>query len=77
MGRNCGVKCLSAHDRMVDDQHHDRADGCDKHTVDIEPTDTFSAELGEQKAADHRSDDFEHNVENNPLARFVDNLSYS
>ena len=60
---------------MVDEQHHDRADDCDKHTVDIEPTDTFGAELGEQKAADHRSDYSEHYVENNPLARFVDNLT--
>ena len=43
--------------------------------LSIEPTDTFSAEPGEQKTADHRSDNSEHYVQNNPLARFVDNLA--
>ena len=36
----------ATHDSMVDEQHHDRADDRHKHAVDIEPTDTFSPELG-------------------------------
>jgi hypothetical protein len=72
LGEQGASNASASHNSMVDEQHHDRADDCDKHAVDIEPTDTCGTELGKQKTADYRSDYSEHYGENNPLARLVD-----
>jgi hypothetical protein len=60
---------------MVDEQHHYRTDDRHEHAVDIEAGDAFCPELGEQKAANDRADDPQHNVEDHPFARLVDDLA--
>ena len=64
-----------AEDRVVDQQHHDRADHRDHHAVQIEPGDSGVPEEREDLSADDGAHDTEHDVEDQSFAGFVDDLA--
>src|SRR3954468_12581111 len=65
----------TAGQEMVDDQHDDGTDHRHEHAVDVEAGHARRPELVEQKAADHRADDAEDDVEQQALALAVDDLA--
>jgi hypothetical protein len=60
---------------MVDEQHYDRADDCDKHAVKVEAIDTSCAELGKEEPAHDRPYNSQYDVEDHPFTRLVDDLA--
>jgi hypothetical protein len=62
----------SADDRVIDYQHDNRTDDGHEHAVEIEPGYAHGSKEGEQKASDDCTDYAEHNVEDDALARLID-----
>src|SRR5437899_128478 len=62
-------------DRVVDHQENHSSDDGHDETVDVQPGDPAHAEQVEQPAPDHRADDTQADVEEEPFARFVDQLA--
>jgi hypothetical protein len=62
-------------DGVVDDQDHYRTDHRYDHTVNVKAGYWFRAEEGEEKAPNYSTDYAENDVENDALARFVDDLA--
>jgi hypothetical protein len=60
---------------VIDEQHDDRTDHCDEHTVEIKSGNSGSPDHAKDKAANNRSDYPENDIENHTLARFVDNFA--
>src|SRR5665213_211105 len=58
-----------------DDEDHHGADDRDKDAVEIEPGDTQAAKSGHEPAADNRTDDAKHDVQQHALAVPVDELA--
>jgi len=63
-------------DRVVDHQENHSSDDGHDETVDVQPGDPAHAEQVEQPAPDHRADDTQTDVEEEPFARLVD-LSFA
>src|SRR5262245_5018680 len=70
----CSGSAASRH-RMIDDQHHDRADHRNKHAPQIEAGHAGGAERLEEEAACDRADDAEGDVEQEARALLVDDLA--
>jgi len=66
---------VPADDRVVDQQHHDRADYRHEHAVQIEPGDSGVSEERKDVSTDDRAHDSEYDVEDQPLTGFVDDLA--
>ena len=60
---------------MVDHQHDDGPDHGDDEAVEVEAGDRRGTDQREQEAADDRADYAKNNVEQEALARFVDDLA--
>src|SRR4051795_13079967 len=60
---------------MVDQQHHDCADDCNEHAVEVEAVDTACAELSKEKPAHDCTDNSQHDVEDHSFTRLVDDLT--
>src|SRR5207237_1474132 len=63
------------HEIVIDHQHDDRTDDRDKQAVEVEPADTLGAEQAEQKTADQRPDDTEHDIQKKAFAAPIDDLA--
>src|SRR5437764_11553339 len=75
MGKRGASGRAAAKDRVIDNQHQDRTDDRDNHAVKIEPADALGADQAEQKTADERPDDPEHDVEKKAFAGLIDDLA--
>ena len=64
--------CSSSDHRVVDHEHHDRADNRNQQAVEIESGDTAGAKEREQEASDDGPDDTKNEVEDKAFARLVD-----
>ena len=60
---------------MIDNQQDYGADHRHEHAVDVETSNTRSSKLVEKEATDNGTDNAEHDVDNKPLALFVDDLA--
>src|SRR5437868_2443881 len=65
----------AAEDRVIDDQHDDRADDRDKQAVEVEPADALGAEQAEQETADQRADNAKHDIQKKAFAGLIDDLA--
>ena len=70
------AESATPNDGMVNDQHNNGPDDGDDHAVDVEPSDRCCAYEREQKPADYCSNNAEHDVQDNTLATFVDDLTF-
>src|ERR1700730_1898229 len=60
---------------MVNYEHHDGADHCNKHTVKVEPIHSFRAEKREEPPPHDRSHNPKHDIEDESFASIVHNFA--
>src|SRR5437764_6314971 len=75
MGKRGASGRAAAKDRVIDHQHDNRTDDRDNHAVKIEPADALGADQAEQKTADQRPDNAEHDIEKKAFAGLVDDFA--
>jgi hypothetical protein len=63
----------SADNRVVDNQHDDRADNGDDYAGDIETGDATVAQGGKQEATDESADDPKDDIQDHTLTGLIDN----
>src|SRR6267378_1155248 len=62
-------------DRMINHEHHDRADDGNEHRIKIETGDPHASDAGKDETADAGADDAEHDVQNAAFALPIDDAA--
>jgi chemotaxis methyl-accepting protein methylase len=60
---------------VIKDEYDNRPDDRDEHAVEIEASDPRRTKLRKEEAANYRANDAEDDIEDETLARFVDDFA--